>query len=486
MRPPLDTHVLPSRPVMAAAAALLLGAGVLAAAATTAQRPVLVACVSATAALLVIAILRPQIGASIALVSGVFAADYLVWSGSTSPSGLETGLVLPVVLLLATGAGSLLAYGMQPEVRLHASIAALLGVAWFLAPLGLQAGGLRYLVASSGLQTIALLGSLAVSSSLPGRIALLRAWVIAGATAAVAAVVEFALVRNPILEYAVSAGSESARQWLEVPERFGFRRAALGFGHPLLLGAFLGMAMLATLELSRRGRLSERWAAALVLLELGGIATTVSRGPVAAALASLLLWAALARRMKTWRRVVLVGLAAATVAIAFWGIALSTDMVSLVRPSESELGQTSQHRFSLAQAFVSELRDASVFGTEDVRSDKVVREFSGTLDNEGLYLIVSRGISGLLTLTALALAPAALALRRLRSNRDAMVFPLVAGAYLLLTGVNVAFFGQLLPFVFVFSGLLWTTVGEPQVKGASDRVPPDLHAFSAGRSMTRP
>lgn len=409
-----------------------------------------------------LALWYPRTLLPVALCAGVFAADYLVPPGW--PLSIEFDGVRAVsAIILFCGLGALATSGIDRPLRPYASWAALLTLMWFVVPLGIDrsehpGGTLSFLLLRSAVEAAVMLGVLAVCGTLKGRLAALKGLAIAGGVAAIAALVEVALGYNPILDLA----SDRSRiaNWLAVPSRFGLHRAAVGFGHPLLLGVFFGIAMLATLELARRDGISESWAVALVATDGLGLIATLSRGPLLAAIACLCLWAIGAHKMQRWRQAVLLVIVAASIGVAVWSVGFGGNAEELVKPSTTEMGRTSQHRVSLAAAFLSEVRKGALFGVFDVTDTAVSDRFGQTLDNEGLYAYESRGLTGLVAITALLLGPAVVMLGRSSVPLQQRLFPVLLGLFLLMAGANVAFFGQLLPYVAVASAIAWTALGE--------------------------
>jgi len=452
-------------PVVGLVAVYLL-IGVIAAGFAAFQSPLLALGGAAFLFASALALWRPRTILPVVLCGGVFAADYL--SPPAWPLSVEIdGLRVTLAILLFCGLGALINSGIDRPVRSYVALAALLALGWFMVPLGIDTSGhpgtaLSSLLSRSAVEVTAMLSVLAVCGTVKGRVAALRGLAAAGGVAAIAAIGELGLGRNPLLDLA-SDGSR-VQIWLDVTERFGLHRAALGFGHPLLLGVFLGIAMLATLELARRGALAEGWAVALVALQGLGLLATLSRGPLLAAVACLCLWAIGARKMQKWRQAVLIVIVAASIGMAVWSVGFGGNAEEFVRPSATEMGRTSQHRVSLVSAFFSEVRTGAMFGVFDVADTVVAKRFGQTLDNAGLYEYKLRGLSGLMLMTALLLGPAVVMLFRPSVPRQQRLFPVLLGLFLLMAGANVAFFGQLLPYLMAAAAVAWAALGEaPEV-----------------------
>jgi hypothetical protein len=420
-----------------------------------------------------LALWHPRAMVVVALCGGIVAADYLTPPGWPFSIALN-GVRVLAVLLVCCGLGALITSGMDSSVRPYAASAALLTLAWFMVPLGIDRSGhpdgvLSFLGLRSSVELAAMLGVLAVCGTVKGRLAVLRGLAAAGGLAAIAAVVEMALGSNPLLDLA--SDKSLIELWLAVPDRFGLHRAAVGFGHPILLGVFFGIAMLATLELARRGGISESWAVTLVAADVLGLVTTLSRGPLLAIIPCLCLWAIGARKMQKWRQVVLLAIVAVSIGLTVWSVAFGGRAEELLIPSSTEMGRTSEHRISLASAFFTEVRKGSLFGVYDVNDTAVAKRFGHTLDNEGLYAYESRGLSGLLLITVILLAPAVVMLLRPSIPRQQRLFPVLLGLFLLIAGVNVAYFGQLMPYLAAVAAVAWTALSEaPEV--AIDGVAP--------------
>jgi hypothetical protein len=448
-------------PVVGLVAVYLL-IGVIAAGFAVLQSPLLSLAGAALLLASALALWYPRMLLMVALCAGVFAAEYLTPPGW--PLGVEVnGLRATSAIILCCGLGALISSGIDRPVRPYAACAALLAFVWFIVPLGIDrtghpGGALSFLLLRSAVEVAAILGALAVCGTVKGRLAALRGLAIAGGIAAIAALVEVALRHNAILDLA--SDRSRTELWLAVPERFGLHRAALGFGHPLLLGVFLGIAMLATLELARRGGVPEGWAVALVATDALGLVATLSRGPLLAAVACLCLWAIGARKMQKWRQAVLLAIVAVSFGFAVWSVGFGGNAEEFVRPSATELGRTSQHRVTLSTALVSEVRKGALFGVYDIADTAVADRFGQTLDNEGLYAYESRGLSGLIVITVLLLTPAVVMLWRPSIPRQQRLFPVLLGLFMLMAGANVAFFGQLLPYLAVAAAVAWTALGE--------------------------
>ncbi len=441
----------------------LMLCAVLAGAATAVQDPVAVAALAAVGVLCLIALWYPGPIVVLAMAGGVFAAYYITVDVPGLPFAANGPLLIACLLAFAAvGVG--LADGWDVGAGRFVVVAAVVGIALFLVPLGVRdqtaaPTTLAYLFGSYGVDVAVLLAALCLCAAARGRLAVLRGFAVAGPLAAVSALVELVLGRNPILEFAVQRGQ--GLTWTLVPERFGLHRSAVGFGHPIELGMFLGLAAIATLELSRRKRLSASWANAIVAIDGLGLLATISRGPLLATVIVLLVWTAVVRHMAGWRRFVLLSLVVVCLGLTVWEIGFGGDVVALIQPSDTELGATTQHRVSLASAFLSELHTGRLFGTADPQDSAVVAQFGGTIDNEGLYLMIWWGLSGLVAMTLLLGLPAVLTFVSRPRAGPHHVLPVMMSAFFLLAGASVAFFGQLQPYIFIMAAVLWTTLAEP-------------------------
>jgi O-antigen ligase len=312
-----------------------------------------------------------------------------------------------------------------------------------------------FVVATSGTDVVVIAGATLIAGSPRGRTVLLGALVGGGVVASCFAFFETVIQVNPILQLGLRMGSPVAQQWTSVARRLGLARAAAGFSHPILLGTFLGLSMLATVEMARRGRLKEGRAVWLVGVQLLAQLSTLSRGPMVATVSALALWTVGARPMKVWRRAVVLVVLVTCIVVAVVAIVLQEQVESLVTPSgQTEIGATSQHRVDLIKALGPAIRQTSPFGYTDPQGSKQSQTFV-SLDNEALYLIVTRGVVGLAAFAVLLFGPSAIAVTRLRQTFADKIFPLVTLVYVAIVSLTVAFFALIVPFLLVTLVLMW-------------------------------
>jgi hypothetical protein len=121
------------------------------------------------------------------------------------------------------------------------------------------------------------------------------------------------------------------------------------------------------------------------------------------------------------------------------------------------MGGTAKHRVQLTTEFLKEMRSPPLFGTAAVGDTSAGRTFI-TVDHEPLFILLTKGLMGVVTFALLVLTPLVADVRRLgRGIMTEPYAPLVA-IDLLLCGASVAFFGLLQVFVWVAIAIMWSTV----------------------------
>jgi len=423
-----------------------------------AQRPALAFAALAFLTVVLVALWHAYAVATGALVVCAFAPDYLRARLPFTVLPLNGSLVLAAVLLVA-GVVVVLRRP-RPALGWWAIVPIAVALAWLLGPLAVARGGvelrIHYAFNLSVVEVCVLVGAVLISSTAPGRLSLLRGFSWAGALAGAAAMFETLAGKNVFLSVGMKLDPGLTSIWYVVPRRLGLWRASVAFGHPIELGVFLGLGVIATLELARRRVIGRRTAIALIVLMAGGMAVTISRGPVVALLVVVLCWALVARRMVWLRRATLAVVVLATAVFTLGTVATQTDVVGLFAPGPSEPGITSEHRYALTSAFFAELQRAPVFGYVDPDKTSVAQAF-GTVDHEGLYILLGRGLFGLAVFSLLFAIPFVAALLR-RGRMESRLVSLAIPIYVVLCGMSVAFFGLLVPFVMVAAGLAWGCV----------------------------
>ena len=435
---------------------------------------IIVAVIAATAsvwppaALLSIVLLAAVVGlrypmsvASVTIVAGMMLPDYIGTRmggfGVVLNGRFACSLLLLYLGLIATRDHR------SPHVRHVQWGVTVLAIVWlastFLATSGSLSTRVEIATAAAVPDVAALIGGVLLACAPGGRRRLVIALVAAGSLASVAALAEFATQRNPLLEIGVGFGL-GADQWAELPARFGLLRSAGAFGHPIELGVVLGMTLLAALEAARMRALPTWFAMSATTLMFCGQLTTLSRGPVIGSLAAITLWTLWARPLSArWRVGVFVVVVSITL-VAVGQANLDKGLVSFVDTGEetSTLGGTAEHRVLLTQEFFEALPTSSLTGSVDVRNDTTVgREFV-TVDHEGLYILLGRGLLGLLSFGLILLWPVFYDLRRIGIGVTREPYASLSAVYLVVTGATVAFFGPLQTYMWLTLAIMWSTV----------------------------
>lgn len=399
------------------------------------------------------------VGATL-IVAGVLFPDYIgahiQGSGVVLHGRLLLSLLLLYVGLIATRANR------SSHVRHVQWAVVILAGIWLLSAFVASSGDIADRLQTTTYLALpdvaALVGATLLACAPGGRRRLLLALTIAGVVAAGLAVTEFLTQRNPLLELGLTMDL-GADEWKKLPLRFGLARSAGAFGHPIELGVVLGMCLIATLESARVRALPTGVAMAAAGIMFAGQLTTISRGPILGTLAAVALWTVWARPINVrWRVatfVVVVGLTFAAVSQAN----VESGLAGFIDTGEEteNMGGTAEHRLMLTESFLQELASPSLAGTLEVTSSTVGREFV-TIDHEGLYLLVGRGLVGLAVFGVLLLFPVVYDLRRIGLGVTREPHATLSAVYLIVTGATVAFFGPLQTYMWVTIAIMWSTV----------------------------
>lgn len=395
------------------------------------------------------------------LAASLFGADYIAGQVTGIPFRLSFPGVLALVCL-AAGLASVARRRNSFSFSWSALAATALAFAW------LVSGALNSPAGVAAMVKHALAGSLPAAGALAG-IALLcttrrgqsaALWGLfgAGMAASASAFAEALLGRNLLLELGMRIGEVG--QLAFRPVRFGFTRVSGAFDHPIMLGTFLGLAILVTLELVRQKRLPLAIGIAAIAVQFAAQLLTVSRGPVLATVGVVCLWVLLALPLSRSVRIALAFLMFAAIV----GIALNARIADLVRPSATGLGASTQYRLDLTHALLSRLGAASLLGSDSSSEGGLLNDFQ-SLDSEPAYLLSSQGIVGLALFLALLVGPLARGGAAGLSRRYVWLVAL----YILVVGATVAFFGLLVPYLFAVLALSWSGPEpyEPERQSAS-------------------
>jgi hypothetical protein len=414
--------------------------------------------------LLVVAPRYPYLVAIVALVAVAFTPDYIAvpFAGTALP---VNGRLIGSLLLLFTGVLVTPSH-RDLKVRRAVWVVFILAVIWVLATYAAVDGRTIQRLAATfvlaGPDVAALMGVMLLASAPGGRRLLLLTFCIAGGLVAVQALIEFAVQRNFLLEWGLAFGP-AAEQWTSIGTRFGLTRSAAAFGHPIELGVFFSLGILAAFE-ALRSRLLPAWSALTLatLMFLGQLAT-VSRGPIFATLAVIVLWALSARPMRLAFRMAVMVIILSLAFAAVTQVDVQGGLSGFVQTGDKgtdSMGGTAQHRVQLTTEFFKELRSPPLFGTAAVGDTSAGRTFI-TVDHEPLFLLLTKGLLGLVTYALLVVTPLIADVRRLGKGIMREPYAPLVAIDLALCGASVAFFGLLQVFVWVSIAIMWSTVARP-------------------------
>lgn len=393
----------------------------------------------------------PEFAVALVLsATSVFGADYFSARVAGLPFSLGFPEALGIVCLLAGVAATL---RRHTPVKLSSATLASLGLAamWLVVAALSSPGGvssmLKYALAAGIPGAGALAGAALLCTSRRGQIAVLSGLFAAGVLASVSAFVEAILGRNLVVELGLRMGDQPPV--LSGLARLGIGRVSGAFDHPILLGVFIGLAIMVTMELMRQGKLSVRTGLVVLLVQFAAQVLTVSRAPILATLMMVSMWM-ISRLRATW----------GVRAVVFVVVALSLASMTLLVPVEGysagwlgsgHLDANATYRVALTEALVSRLASPPLRGsTQPTKSSNLLPGFV-SLDNEPAYLLASGGLFGLLILTVLLLEP----LVHGGTEGLSSIYVRSSVLLLLLVGATVAFFGLLVPYIFVVLGLTW-------------------------------
>jgi len=389
--------------------------------------------------------------------TSVFGADYF----SVRVAGLPFSLGFPEALgILCLLAGVAATLRRSTRVSFPSATLAALGLAaaWLVAAALSSPASvgsmLRYALAAGIPGAGALAGAAMLSATRRGQIAILSGLFAAGLLASISAFVEAILGRNLVVELGLRMGDQPLA--LSGLARLGIQRVSGAFDHPILLGVFIGLTIMVTMELMRQGKLSVRTGLVLLLLQFSAQVLTVSRAPILATLMMASMWM-LAR----------LGASRGVRAALFVVVALSLASMTLLVPAEGygsgwqasgHLDANTAYRIGLTRALAARIASAPLLGsTQPTKASNLLPGFV-SLDNEPAYLLASGGLFGLLILTVLLLEP----LVHGGTKGLSSMYVRSSVLLLLLVGTTVAFFGLLVPYMFVVLGLTWGRLASPE------------------------
>jgi O-antigen ligase len=191
-----------------------------------------------------------------------------------------------------------------------------------------------------------------------------------------------------------------------------------------------------------------------------GQLTTISRGPILATLVVIILWALSARPMRLSFRMAVLAVVLLLALSAVGQVDVQGGLTGLVQTGDKgtdSMGGTAMHRVHLTAEFFKEMRSPPLFGTGSVGDTSAGRTFV-TVDHEPLFLLLTKGLLGLLTYALLVLTPLFADVRRLGKGIMTEPYAPLVAIDLALCGASVAFFGLLQVFVWVSIAIMWSTV----------------------------
>lgn len=385
------------------------------------------------------------------LVAGVFAASYL------EPVPPFSGPVLLSVLILACGIGASLRTGFAYLARPMQLWLLALVCLWMLGAvlIGKPTEG----VALTG--CAATLGALMLGQSARGRRAVLLGLACAAVLASLVGLFTVITGWNPFYEYGLRVGGQTS-----IPVRFGLTRAMGAFTHPIMLGTFLGLGVLAALELARLGAVKERVAVLIVLVAFVGQLATLSRGPVVATMGCVAIWVVAGRRMSLrWRVCAIVAIAAIVIA-ALWAVGIQDNVGSLFGTSATDpLASSTRYRPELIRALLDRLPHAPLLGFAKPETNDFLPGFVVSYDNEAAYLIVTRGLLGLGVFSLLLLVPLGASILRRSPLALSRLYVVLTVGFVMTMGVSEAFWALFMPYLFAAVGLCWAAAAAPSPHG---------------------
>jgi hypothetical protein len=319
----------------------------------------------------------------------------------------------------------------------------------------------------SPLPPLALVGGFLASSTPQGRRSLLLGLSASSTLAAALAIVEFATRQNVFLRLAQGLGIMNRVSGvggiIPLPggnlSRYGLARAEGAFTHPLMLGAFLVLGLLATLAWRSHQARPTRFITIAIGIQLFGLMSTVSGGPIVVGLLFVLLWFALEERDRARSRLVLpliVG-ALSWAALANAGVGgAALGFLGFGAPAGS-LAPNVQYRFNLLSLMLRGWQHWNAFGYSDVVASQVFRGLS-SLDNQVAFLLATRGWVGILAWLGLVVVPPTVAVGRQLKGLPGRRFVILAPLAILMLGMDVGFFGLFTVYLYAALGLCWGSI----------------------------
>lgn len=383
---------------------------------------------------LIAAVRYPYQVASLALAIGALLPGYVVFTPAWLPVDMNGPLVVSVILFFV--AVVLWARGQRIPRALVVPVT-IFSTIWLAGPFITASGGpvarVAYVIGFSGSGVLGALGMMVIASDQRGRSAAIRGIAGAGVIAAAYAVYEVLRGDNPILRTAALYNSTAA-QYLDVPLRFGLRRASGTLSHPIMLSILLGIASVCVFSLWRQGRL--RAPVALGALAFMGVVdiATLSRLPVVLLSAVLAGWVLMSSEPTLQRiRVPVLAMLAGVLVVTSLVVPNALGLL-LDTGGTTEAGDSVTYRLQLTETLVREFKSAPLFGES---ANQVFLADFGSLDSQIAALLRSRGWFGLAGYVILLLAPL---IRRPRPREHGgLAFALVI--FIGIVGLGAAIFG---------------------------------------------
>lgn len=404
----------------------------------------------------------------VSLCLGVVAPEYIALSIGILP-GLNVTPTLLVAVAIAL-CGLRIAFlggsGLRPTWALGALLS--FCAVWYLGAVftttvGHDVRGWNALL-QSPVPSLALVGGFLASGTPGGRRSFILGLSASATLAAALAIVEAATGQNVFIRLAQGLGFVhriAGSGIIPLPSgnlgRYGLARAEGAFSHPLMLGAFLVLGLLATLAWRSHQAHANRVISFAVGIQLLGLMATVSRGPIAIGLLFVVLWIALERRNRASSRVA-VPLIAGTLSLAaladagIGGEALG--FFGFSAQSSGPLTESTRYRVDLVDLMLRGWEHANAFGYADYTASPVFRGLS-SLDNQLAFLLATRGLVGVLAWLALVVTPVAVAVGRQLEGLPGRRFVIVVPLAVLMLGMDIGFVGVFAVYLYGALGLCW-------------------------------
>jgi hypothetical protein len=403
----------------------------------------------------------PYTTTAAALCLAVAAPAYLQLKLVGFPLAFNGPLLLGIAMALCGLRVTLLARPGQRTSRSSVSVAPwVFAAAWFigsaLSTIAWVQNPAAYAIQQSFVPVAALVGAYLVARTAEGRRSTLIGLCSGSVLASAMAIVEFATGKNVFVTVARSAGVVNRIGAGVSPdsllERMGFVRAEGAFTHPLMLGVFIALGLLATLEVSALVRRLHPLVFVAIVVQLAGLLATGSRGPIVLGAVFVLLWLTFSARLSRSLPLLLLSLVAVLFVVAFANIGVGPVQFLGLRGGSGALAVNTEYRAGLLVALPNAIRHASAFGYSNAVQAGLFPGFQ-SLDNQIAWLLATRGFVGALAWLGLLVLPVGLAVTARGMRVPGKAYVILCPVLILLLGLGVAFFDLAAVYVFVVVGL---------------------------------